>query len=1025
MALQSGKEALQSVVLSCFSAILSGNQQQMKDAEEELKALQVTEDFGLVLAEITVAPDGPVAYRQLASVILKQYVKNHWAVLEELDETQTSSKVIEPVPGEDTKMGIRQILLRGLGDPLSKIRATVAYAISAIAYTDWPENWPDLFDQLMAGLGSGSPELVHGTMRVLTEFSLEITDTQIPLVAPVILPQLLRVIAEPQLYSVRTRSRAVNIFMTLTRLIHTVTSLVPNVAQSFLFPYLPSFVDSFIQILNSSNECNTDPGLRKEIIISLAKLIECFPGVLRPHLMAIVTPVWNILLKSVDLYVRSIVNSSDSSVDVYDSDGEIINFDSVLLAVFQFITSVLEYGHQPNIFPPILPDLVHHLITLMQITAEQVSRWEPDPNMYLDEDDSEYSFSVRLLAYDLLTQLLEDRTLNIIVYQAICSAIEKHLTHNPRDVHTQWWKIHEACFLVVGGTIVDNNKTNPVNFGSQVFVENVLLPDLSASVSPILTGRCIWLAGKISSHIGPQTIQSCLESTLSGLQITQHMIIRIMSAKAVYYFCTQLKEENHRSVLSHFLPYFISHLCDMASDSHDVMLFTVLDCLQQLFQVDYSITASHSERIVPLTLSLFLKYSLDPAVSSCLEDVFLCLANNPGCQPLLHSRLLPTAIEILSASDTQIPLGMVSSTLEILVIIIRGCDPPLPPSFVNELFSVVVQRVLMSEDPAILQSGGECIRAFLSKASDQLVEWSDSTGQTGLHYATQVVMNLLDPARPEYSAAFVDKLIIVFVKKVGNALGSYLELLLRSVLSKMQQVKTPSIMQSLLIVFAHLASTEQLEGLISFLSQVPDPSGRPALEYVVTEWCMRHSYFFGHYEQRVSTVALCQLLSHCLNTGDQRLNNILVVEEEAPNHTEGVLTRSKKASSGDRWTQTPLPVKLMKVLIAELRSQIEEEEEDDNDEDDEEDDTWSSDVQVGDMVNSLEELFHNGMGVDQEEDEDDDPDLKDEALLKINLHSHLVQYFVELCHHSCFQSLLPHLSAYEKQLLNTVGALTI
>lgn len=43
MAQQSGKEALRSVIVSCFSAILSGNQQQMKDAEEELKALQVTE----------------------------------------------------------------------------------------------------------------------------------------------------------------------------------------------------------------------------------------------------------------------------------------------------------------------------------------------------------------------------------------------------------------------------------------------------------------------------------------------------------------------------------------------------------------------------------------------------------------------------------------------------------------------------------------------------------------------------------------------------------------------------------------------------------------------------------------------------------------------------------------------------------------------------------------------------------------------------------------------------------------------
>ena len=43
-----------------------------------------------------------------------------------------------------------------------------AYAISAIARWDWPENWPDLFDQLIPALGSGEPNLVHGTMRVLS-----------------------------------------------------------------------------------------------------------------------------------------------------------------------------------------------------------------------------------------------------------------------------------------------------------------------------------------------------------------------------------------------------------------------------------------------------------------------------------------------------------------------------------------------------------------------------------------------------------------------------------------------------------------------------------------------------------------------------------------------------------------------------------------------------------------------------------------------------------------------------------------
>ena len=70
--------------------------------------------------------------------------------------------------------------------------------MSAVASWDWPENWPNLFDQLMAGLGSGSPELVHGTMRVLVEFCQDVADTQMPQVAPVILPQLLSVISQPQ-----------------------------------------------------------------------------------------------------------------------------------------------------------------------------------------------------------------------------------------------------------------------------------------------------------------------------------------------------------------------------------------------------------------------------------------------------------------------------------------------------------------------------------------------------------------------------------------------------------------------------------------------------------------------------------------------------------------------------------------------------------------------------------------------------------------------------------------------------------
>ena len=82
-----------------------------------------------------------------------------------------------------------------------------------IAHWDWPEAWPQLLPRLDAALSSGDGSLVHGAMRVLTgtatlsepaanpspsEFCRDLSDLQLPGVAPVILPQLVRVLLQPQ-----------------------------------------------------------------------------------------------------------------------------------------------------------------------------------------------------------------------------------------------------------------------------------------------------------------------------------------------------------------------------------------------------------------------------------------------------------------------------------------------------------------------------------------------------------------------------------------------------------------------------------------------------------------------------------------------------------------------------------------------------------------------------------------------------------------------------------------------------------
>ena len=68
-------------------------------------------------------------------------------------------------------------------------------------------------------------------------------------------------------------------------------------------------------------------------------------------------------------------------------------------------------------------------------------------------------------------------------------------------------------------------------------------------------------------------------------------------------------------------------------------------------------------------------------------------------------------------------------------------------------------------------------------------------GNTGLQIIGSVVSKLLDPKSSEFSASYVGKLVSLLITKLSNSMGSDLDLILRAVLSKLQQVETPSIVQ--------------------------------------------------------------------------------------------------------------------------------------------------------------------------------------------------------------------------------------
>eukprot|EP00095_Tigriopus_kingsejongensis_P008338 maker-scaffold395_size185061-snap-gene-0.28 protein:Tk08338 transcript:maker-scaffold395_size185061-snap-gene-0.28-mRNA-1 annotation:"PREDICTED: uncharacterized protein LOC102161799" len=92
--------------------LLSPNLGERQLAEQQLQALQVTEEYGVILAEITLAPDGSLPLRQMTAVLLKQYVDTHWS--------EHADKFVPPEASPAAKETIRRILPAGLNESIIK-----------------------------------------------------------------------------------------------------------------------------------------------------------------------------------------------------------------------------------------------------------------------------------------------------------------------------------------------------------------------------------------------------------------------------------------------------------------------------------------------------------------------------------------------------------------------------------------------------------------------------------------------------------------------------------------------------------------------------------------------------------------------------------------------------------------------------------------------------------------------------------------------------------------------------------------
>ncbi|SPC66853.1 related to NMD5 - Nam7p interacting protein (Importin-8) [Ustilago sp. UG-2017b] len=150
-------------LVQIFTYSLDPNANSRKTAELELKKVECQDGMLSSVFSLVSSPQIDLAVRQAASIYFKNRVRRHW----DSAVVRGGPAVVAISAGD--RDSIKSVILSTLVEAPAQIRVHVANALGTIARCDFPQQWPQLMDQIGQLLQSRDPQQVYGGLRALLE----------------------------------------------------------------------------------------------------------------------------------------------------------------------------------------------------------------------------------------------------------------------------------------------------------------------------------------------------------------------------------------------------------------------------------------------------------------------------------------------------------------------------------------------------------------------------------------------------------------------------------------------------------------------------------------------------------------------------------------------------------------------------------------------------------------------------------------------------------------------------------------
>ncbi|KAJ6689762.1 hypothetical protein OIU85_006109 [Salix viminalis] len=1016
-------------LLNCLNATLDPNEEIRSLAEASLYQASLQPGFGVALSKVAANKELPFGLRQLAAVLLKQFIKKHWHESEESFEP--------PAVSTEEKEVIRRLLLPSLDDSHRKICTAISMAIASIAVYDWPENWPDLLPFLLKLINDRTNVSgVHGALRCLALLSGDLDDTVVPTLVPVLFPCLHTIVSSPQNlfeqnYDNYLRTKALTIVYSCMSMLGIMSGVYKTEISALITPMLKSWMDQFSVILEQPVQPE-DPdnwSLRMEVLKCLNQFVQNFSSLDESEFMVIVGPLWQTFVTSLSVYVRSSIECIDDPyVDRYDSDGAEKSLDSFVIQLFEFLMTIVGSAKLMKVFKNNIKELAYYTIAFLQMTEQQVHTWSSDANQFVaDEDDATYS--CRVSGVLLLEQVVSSFGSEGIY--AIIDAMRERFNESEREKaagSVAWWRIRESILFALAALsdqLLEAEASGLISVNLGNLVEQIVTKDVGTGVHeyPFLYARIFTSVAKFSSVISHGVLEHFLHAAIKGVGMNVPSPVKIGACQAL----SQLLPEANKENIQPELMGLFSSLTDLLHQASDETLHLVLETLQASIKAVHEAAVSFESVVSPVVLNMWALHVSDPFLSIDAIEVLEALKNAPGGIHPLVSRILPHIGPILNKPYQQ-PDGLVAGSLDLVTMLLKNAPSDVIKAIYDTCFDAVIQIVLQSDDHSEMQNATQCLASFISGGREEILSWAADSGFT-MRSLLDAASRLLDPDLESSGSLFVGSYILQLILHLPLQMAIHIRDLVGALVRRMQSAQIVVLKSSLLLIFARLVhmSLPHVEQFIDMLIGIPAEGYENSFVYVMSEWTRQQGEIQGAYQIKVTASALALLLS----TRHAELNKVNV--QGHLKSSAGITTRSKAKLAPDQWTLVPLPVKIL-ALLADTVIEFQEQAMADDEESDweeiqggvaESNDSLlysAADSSFGRTTYDQLEAMAKAYNENEEDGDDDDLLSVSDQLNGINLVNYLGDFFVKFVHsdRQLFDHLCQSLAQAQRDAIQTL-----